>query len=47
MISSQSLKFVVEMRILVEMKIENHGNSMFPGKNTHTFFSMKIKMKDL
>ena len=38
MISSQSLEFVAETRILVEMKIENHGNSMFPGKKSTYFF---------
>ena len=45
----QSLEFVAEMRILVEMNIENHGKKYFPwGKiDKHTFFSMKIKVMDL
>ena len=43
----QSLEFIVEMRILAEMKIV--GKNIFRGKkiNKHTFFPMKIKMMDL
>ena len=42
----QSLEFVVEMRILAGMKIENRGKKFFVEKkiDKHTFFSMKIKM---
>ena len=46
---NQSLEFVAEMRILVEMKIENHGKIFFPWekKLTIVLFSIKIKMMDL
>ena len=47
----QSLEFVVETRILAEMKIENRRNFFFfrggRGIDKHTFFAMKIKMMDL
>ena len=46
----QSLEFIVEMRILVEMKIENGRTKYFLWENEPTsilFFSMKIKMMDL
>ena len=45
----QSLEFVAETRILVEMKIENNGKIYFSWKkiDKHTFFSMKNKMMDL
>ena len=41
--------FVVETRILAEMKIENHGKKFSVGKNSISilFFPMKIKMIDL
>ena len=32
----QSLEFVAKTRILVEMKIENHGGKIFPRKNKLT-----------
>ena len=45
----QSLEFVVETRILAEMKIKNCGKSIFVGKKSTSilFFSLKIKMMDL
>ena len=45
----QSLEFVAETRILVEMKIENHGKNIFRAKKNRQayFFSMKIKGMDL
>ena len=48
-LSLQSLDFVVEMRIFVEMKIEIAEQNIFCGEkiDKHTFFSLKIKMMDL
>ena len=45
----QSLEFVMETRILAEMKMENLGKIYFPWKkmDKHTFFAMKIKLMDL
>ena len=45
----QSLEFVADTRILMEMKIENRGKIYFPWKKFDkcTFFSMKIKMMEL
>ena len=35
---SQSLEFVVEMRILTEIKIKNHGQKISVGKNWQAYF---------
>ena len=46
----QSLEFVVEMRIFVEMKIENRGKIFFVWEKNwqaYFFFSMKIKVMEL
>ena len=46
----QGLEFVVEMRILAEMKIKNQSQkkNMFCGKKvTSILFSVNIKMVDL
>ena len=47
-LQTQSLEFIVEMRILAEMNIKNRGKNIYRGKkSTSKFFSMKIKMMDL
>ena len=46
LISYQSLKFVVEMRILAEMKMENHGKIYFPWKkNQQAYFFFLWKLR--
>ena len=46
----QSLEFVAETRILVEMKIENRGAKYFPrekNRQVDFFFSLKMNMMGL